>query len=57
MFTGVARNFKRGSHNFATFYKSIFFGKTNLKLIEKQESLKEGLGACYLGKFLKIHML
>ena len=45
------------SHNFHTFYKSIFFGKTNLKLIEKQESLKGGPGACSLGKFLKIYML
>ena len=57
MFSGVARNFKRGSHNFDTFYKSIFFGKTNLKLIEKQESIKGGPGACSLGKFLKIYML
>ena len=31
---------KGGSHNFHTFYKSIFFGRTDLKLIEKQESLK-----------------
>ena len=45
------------SHNFHTFCKSIFFGKTNLKLIEKQESLKGGPGACSLGNFLKIYML
>ena len=41
--SGVARNFKRervGGHNFYTFSRVFFFfGRTNLKLIEKQERL------------------
>ena len=37
---GVARKFKRGTgHNFHIFVKRIFFGGTNLKLIEKEEKL------------------
>ena len=36
---GVARNFKRGRHNFHIFSSVFFFGRTNLKLIEKQEKL------------------
>ena len=35
--SGVARNFKKGGHNFHIFFKRIFFGRTKLKLIEKQE--------------------
>ena len=35
--SGVARNFKGGGHNHHIFLKRIFFGRTNLKLIEKQE--------------------
>ena len=41
----------------STLFARVFFGKTNLKLIEKQESLKGGPGACTLGKILKIYML
>ena len=39
--SGEARNFKRrgGGHNFHIFFKRIFFGRTSLKLIEKQEKL------------------
>ena len=39
--SGVARNFHRaeGGHNFHIFFKSLFFGRTNLKLIEKQKKL------------------
>ena len=36
MYSGVARSFKNGGHNFHTFFKDIFFDRTNLKLIEKQ---------------------
>ena len=36
--SGAARNFKRGKGlNFYIFFKRIFFSRTNLKLIEKQE--------------------
>ena len=37
--SSVARNFIRGGggHNFAIFFKRIFFGRTNLRLIEKQK--------------------
>ena len=41
--SGVARNFKRrggGSHNFHVFCQTYFFGRTNLKLIKKQERLR-----------------
>ena len=38
--SGVARNFKRGKgHNFHIFFKRIFFGGTNFKLIKKQDKL------------------
>ena len=39
--SGVARNFKReGGHNFRIFFiVFFFFGKTNFKLIKKQEKL------------------
>ena len=38
--SGVARNFKRGrGHNFHIFCQAYFFGRTNLKLIKKQEKL------------------
>ena len=36
--SGVARNFKRGSI-VSTFFSASFFGRTNLKLIKKQEKL------------------
>ena len=53
MHTGVARNFKKGWSIISTF----LFGRTNLKLIEKQEKLCGGTGACSPEKFLKIYML
>ena len=34
--SGVARHFKRGRHKFPAYF---FFGRTNLKLIKKQEKL------------------
>ena len=40
-------------HNFCIFSHVFFFGKTNLKLIEKQERLYGGPGECSPGKFLK----
>ena len=42
--SGVARNFKREGHNFHIFSAS-FFGRTNLKLIKRQEKL------CWNGYF------
>ena len=51
--SGVARNFKRGGGGIiSTFFSSVFFGRTNLKLIEKQERLLRGPGACSPGKIL-----
>ena len=45
---------KEGGHNFHTVFKRIFFGRTNLKLIEKQERLWRGPG----GKFFEnVHAL
>ena len=44
-------------HNFHNYFKRIFFIKTNLKLIEKQEKFYGGSGTCSPGKFLKIYML
>ena len=35
--SGVARNFKRGGALFPHFFPARFFGRTNLKLIVKQE--------------------
>ena len=56
--TGVARNLKRGGSIISTYFSSVFFfGGTNLNLIEKQEKLSEGPGACSPGKFLKIYMM
>ena len=55
--SGVARNFKREGHNFHNFCQAYFFGRTNLKLIKKQEKLQEGPGACSPGNFSKIYML
>ena len=50
--SGGARNFKRRGGTFFTFFQRLFFGRTNLKLIKKQEKLyKEGPGACSPGKF------
>ena len=41
--SGVARNFKRRRAIISTFFfKRIFFGRTNLKLTEKQERLYGG---------------
>ena len=37
--SGVARNFTGGGHNYHIFSSVIFFGRTNLKLIKKQEKL------------------
>ena len=37
--SGVERNFKRGSIVSTFFYAHFFFGRTNLKLIEKQKKL------------------
>ena len=44
--SGVARNFKRGRVGIIStfFVKRIFFGRTNLKLIKKQEKLSGGSG-------------
>ena len=55
--SGVARNCKRGEGIISTFFQGIFFNRTNLKLIKKQEKLSGGPGACSLGKFLKIYMV
>ena len=56
--SGVARNFKRGGgHNFHILFNRILFGRTDSKLIEKQEKLLGGPGASFPGKFLKIYML
>ena len=44
-------------HNFHTFCQAYFFGRTDLKLIKKQEKLLGNPGACSPGNFLKIHML
>ena len=38
---GVVRNCKRGGHNFH-FFQRLFFNRTNLKLIKKQEKLSGG---------------
>ena len=37
--SGVARNFKRGGGIISTFFQAYFFGRTNFKLIKKQENL------------------
>ena len=37
--SGVARNFTGGGHNYHIFSSVFFFGRTNLKLIKKQEKL------------------
>ena len=46
----VARNFKRGGHNFYIFSQACFFGRTKLKLIEKQERLLGGSGRGMLSR-------
>ena len=53
--SGVARNFKRPW--FPRFLGIFFFGRTNRKLIEKQERLWGVRGACFPEKILKIYML
>ena len=50
----VARNFKRGGHIFHIF-QAYFFGRINLKLLEKQEKLSEGPGASPRKKFGNLH--
>ena len=41
----------------STFFQAcFFFGRTNLKLIEKHDKLLEDPGACFLGKNLLIVM-
>ena len=55
--SGVEGNFKRGGDNFNIFFKCIFFGRTNVKLIVKQERFYGGPGACSTGKCLQIYML
>ena len=42
---GVARNFERGRQIFHIFSKRIFFGRTHLKLIEKQGKVIGGSGS------------
>ena len=37
--SGVARNLKRGGDIISAFFQAYFFGRTNLKLIKKQENL------------------
>ena len=54
--SGVARNCKRGEDIISTFFQRLFFNRTNLKLIKKQEKLLGGPGACSPRKFLKIYM-
>ena len=50
--SGAARNFKKGGrHNFHIFFKRIFFGRTSLKLIEKQFSSREVRGHALPEKF------
>ena len=51
--SGVARNFKRGGGTQFLF----FFGKTNSKMIEKQEKFSGGPVACSPKNFLKTYML
>ena len=56
---GVTRSFKRegGGHNFHIFFKRIFFwGRTNSKLLEKQEKLLGVSGACSPGEILKLYL-
>ena len=55
--SGVARNFKRGDHKFYIFFERIFSGRTDLKLVENQETFQGGPGAYSPGKFLKIYLL
>ena len=40
-------------HNFHIVFKRIFFSKTNLKLIEKQEKFWGGPGTCFPGNFFE----
>ena len=42
---------------FTLFSCVFFFGRTSLKLIEKQRKARGGPGVCFPGKFLKINML
>ena len=45
---------KKGGSIISTFFvEGIFFGRTNLKLIKKQEKLWGGPGTCSPGKFSK----
>ena len=54
--SGVARNCKRGEGIISIFFQRLFFNKTNLKLIKKQENLSGGPGDAP-GNFLKIYMV
>ena len=48
--SGAARNFKRGGI-ISTFFQAYFFGRTNLKLVEKQlREAIEGSGGMLLRK-------
>ena len=45
-------------HQISTFFQAyFFFGRINLKQVEKRKKAIEGPGACSSGKFLKIHVL
>ena len=50
--SGVERNFKRGPQ-FPHFFKRVFFGGTNLKLIEKHERLYGGSGGMLRRNFFE----
>ena len=47
----VARNCNKREGIIYTFFQRLFFNKTNLKLIKKQEKLSGGPRACSPGKF------
>ena len=49
--------FKEATPNFDIFLSVYFFGRINLKLVEKQKKALEGPGICFSAKSLKIHVL
>ena len=49
--------FKKGAPNFDIFTSIVFTGRIILKQVEEQKKAPEGPGACFPGKFLKIHVL
>ena len=48
---------KGGEGITSTLFSSVFFGRTNLKLVETQKRLLGGPGACSSGTILKIYIL